>query len=102
MKIVTAIEVKQHMNDFFIIDIREPYEYEFANIACINIPMAEVCDRIVEFPADKNIVLMCKSGNRASALANLLTIDFQMNNIYIMEGGISSWKEQVDNTLILE
>jgi hypothetical protein len=35
-------------------------------------------------------------------MANLLTTDFEMNNIWILEGGILAWKEQVDQTLQLD
>lgn len=102
MKVISAIEVSQNRDSYFIIDIREPYEYSFVNIRTINIPMSEVCQRLNELPQDKPLVLMCKSGNRASALGNLLTVDYELSNIYVMEGGIIAWKEQVDNSLIID
>lgn len=102
MKIVSPTEICANRDGYFIIDIREPYEYEVANIACINIPMAEVCDQLNDFPKDKTIVLMCQSGNRASALGNLLTVDFKLQNVVVMEGGIKAWKEQVDQTLLVD
>lgn len=102
MKIVSAIEVSENKDSYFILDIREPYEYDFVNIQALNIPMCEVCQRLEELPKDKSLVLMCQSGNRASALGNLLTIDYGLTNVYVMEGGIKAWKEQVDNTLILD
>lgn len=102
MKSISALEVSKNRDAYFILDIRERYEYEFVNIQSINIPMAEVCSRLQELPKDKPVVLMCKSGNRASALANLLIVDYNFSNIFIMEGGITSWCECVDQTLILE
>lgn len=102
MKIVSAIEVSNNKDTYFIIDIRERYEYDFVNIQTLNIPMSEVCQRLNELPGDKLVVLMCQSGNRASALGNLLEVDYSLTNICIMEGGIKAWKEQVDNTLIID
>jgi adenylyltransferase/sulfurtransferase len=64
--------------------------------------MGEVCERIAELPQDKNIVIMCRSGKRAEAVANLLMTDFSMSNVYILDGGILAWKDQVDNTLDLD
>lgn len=102
MNIISAIEVSNNRDLYFIVDIRERYEYEYVNIQTINIPMSEVCQRLNELPKDKLLVLMCQSGNRASALGNLLAVDYGFNKIYVMEGGIKAWKEQVDNTLILD
>ena len=102
MNIISAIEVSNNRDLYFIVDIRERYEYEYVNIQTINIPMSEVCQRLNEFPKDKSLVLMCQSGNRASALCNLLIVDYGLTNIFVMEGGIKAWKEQVDNTLILD
>lgn len=102
MNYVSAIEVNNNKDVYFIVDIREPYEYDFVNIQTINIPMSEVCQRLNEIPKDKSVVLMCKSGNRACALGNLLTVDYNLTNIYVMEGGITAWKEFVDQTLIID
>jgi len=102
MKIVSPNEVCANRDGYYIIDIREPYEYEVANIKCPNIPMAEVCDQLNDLPKDKIVVLMCQSGNRASALGNLLTVDFELQNVAVMEGGIKAWKEQVDQTLLID
>jgi len=102
MLFLSPSEIVSRKSDFFIVDIREKYEYDFSNIGCINIPMGELCNRIAELPADKIIVLMCKSGKRASALGNLLNIDFGLTNVAVLEGGIEAWREQVEPTLILE
>lgn len=102
MKIISAIEVSENLDSYFIIDIREPYEYSFSNIRTVNIPMAEVCQHLDELPKDKPLVLMCKSGNRAAALGNLLSVDYGLSNVYVMEGGITAWKEQVDSSLIID
>jgi len=102
MQFLSPSEINSNKTEFYIVDIREKYEYDFSNIQCINIPMGEVCHRIHELPTDKKIVLMCKSGKRASALCNLLSVDFALENIAVMEGGIEAWRQQVEPTLILE
>jgi rhodanese-related sulfurtransferase len=105
MRIISALELNEaiHKGEHYqIIDIREPYEYSACNIGSTHIPMGELCERLSEIPADKNIVIMCRSGKRAEAMANLLTTDFDMNNIWILDGGILAWKEQVDQTLELD
>jgi len=105
MRIISALELNEalhHGENYEIIDIREPYEYAVCNIGSKHIPMGDLCDRLAELPSTKNLVIMCRSGKRAEAMANLLTTDFEMNNIWILDGGILAWKEQVDQTLDLD
>jgi adenylyltransferase/sulfurtransferase len=105
MRIISALELNEALHrgeTYEIIDIREPYEYAACNIGSTHIPMGDLCDRLTELPSTKNVVIMCRSGKRAEAMANLLTTDFEMNNIWILEGGILAWKEQVDQTLDLD
>lgn len=105
MRIISTLELHEAMkngHDFEIIDVREPYEYSMCNIGSTHIPMGEICDRIEELPQDKNIVIMCRSGKRAEAVANILMTDYSLANIYILDGGILAWKEQIDNTLDLD
>jgi adenylyltransferase/sulfurtransferase len=105
MRLISALELHDAMkkgNEFEIIDIREPYEYDLANISSKHIPMGEINQRIDELPKDKNIVVMCRSGKRAEAVANLLMTDYSLSNVYILDGGILAWKENIDNTLDLD
>lgn len=85
-----------------IIDIRESYEYDIANIGARNIPMGEFCQRMNELPVGKTWVIMCKSGKRAEALANILEVEYQCTNIAVLEGGISAWIEAHNLSLNLE
>ena len=105
MNLITAKDLSEQMkqsNDYFIVDIREPYEYEIANIGSKHIPMGEICNRIEELPADKITVIMCRSGKRAEAVANILRTDFNRSNVVILEGGILAWKENVQPTLTID
>lgn len=105
MQFISALELHQAMQkgqDYKIIDIRELYEYNSCNIGSFHIPMDQICTRTAELPKDINIVIMCRSGKRAEAVANLLRTDYSMTNIYILDGGILAWKEQIDATLDLD
>lgn len=102
MQFLTPSEINSKREEFYIVDIRENYEFEYSNIGTVHIPMAEMCHHIQELPTDKIIVLMCRSGKRASALCNLLTVDYDLKNIVVMEGGIEAWRDQIEPTLIIE
>jgi rhodanese-related sulfurtransferase len=105
MRSITATELNQALlrgEDYMIIDIREPYEHAACSIDAIHIPMGEICEKSAELPTDRSIVIMCRSGKRAEAVANMLASDHGMNNIYLLEGGITAWRDEVDQTLDLD
>ena len=85
-----------------VIDIREAFEYEFCNLGNDHIPMQDFLDNADALDRSKTYVLMCKSGNRAHALANLLKCEKGLDNILVMDGGIMGWKEKNDPSLIIE
>lgn len=85
-----------------IVDIRELYEFEIANISSKHIPMAELVTRISELDSTKKTVLMCRSGKRAEALANFMETEGFLNEVLVMEGGILAWSETIDSSLKLD
>src|SRR5690606_34958370 len=96
---ITVQELKAKMDNnenFVLVDVREPYEYEEANIGGILIPLGEIPEHLDEFDEwqDKEIVLMCRSGKRSGqALQYLQSEGF--NNLYNLEGGILAWQEMI-------
>ena len=68
-------------NEALIVDVRENYEYANCNIGFLHIPMGEINERVKEIPSDKKIIVMCQSGKRAEAVANLLETEYQINPV---------------------
>ena len=105
MNTICPKECMQRMQadaSFKVIDIRETFEYEFCNLGNDHVPMQTFLDNADTLDKTKTYILMCKSGNRAQALANLLKCEKGMNNILVMDGGITGWKEKNDPSLIIE
>ena len=84
---LNATELKEIManNDYIIIDVRTPLEYEEEHIIdAINIPYGEVTNDTSLYK-DKVILLYCKSGFRADiAYQTLYNLGFKVYNM----GGI--------------
>ena len=84
---INATELKDIManNDYIIIDVRTPLEYEEEHIIdAINIPYGEVTNDTSLYK-DKVILLYCKSGFRADiAYQTLYNLGFKVYNM----GGI--------------
>ena len=101
MKSVSPQELRTLLNEgkAVLIDVREPYELEICKIDALHIPMAEVAANIDKIDRSKTLVIMCRSGKRAEAVANMLITDHNILEIAILEGGILAWIEQIDTHL---
>ncbi len=78
----------------FVLDVREPWEYQIANLGGHLIPQGELAARTGELPRDRTIVVQCKSGGRSQNAAELLKAQgFQVENL---AGGILGWSSEID------
>jgi len=101
---ITPAELKAKFDageDFELIDVREPHEYEIVNIKGAKlIPKDRILsgEALSELPQDKPIVLHCKSGARsAEALAALHRAGFK--DATHLGGGVLAWANQIDTSL---
>jgi adenylyltransferase/sulfurtransferase len=99
MREITATELKAKLDrgdDFILVDVREPYEYEIGRINGSKlIPLGQIGDRAGELNPDQEIVLQCKGGVRsAQALETLRAKGFK--KLVNLKGGILSWSDEVD------
>ena len=101
MKEVTANELKSMMDNkenFQLIDVREPFEYDLANIGGELIPMAEVMENTDKIAKDKPVIVHCKGGTRSGAIIQALESK-GFTNLYNLKGGIMAYADQVDPTI---
>lgn len=77
-----------------VLDVRTPGEFEAAHIAgAYNVPLdllREHRDEIIGH-LDENVVLVCRSGQRASQAEETLRTA-GLDNVHILEGGITAWQ----------
>jgi rhodanese-related sulfurtransferase len=79
-----------------VLDVREPWELEAARLpGTLDIPMAQVPQRLNELPRDRPIVVMCHAGARSMKVANFLAQN-GFGQVTSLEGGIRAWAEDVD------
>jgi adenylyltransferase/sulfurtransferase len=102
MKEITALELKKMMDnkdDFQLIDVREPYEYETSNLGGELIPMGDVMMNADNISRDKMVVIHCRSGARSANAIHALEKEYGFTNLYNLKGGILAWIRDVDNSL---
>ena len=91
-------ELKQRMDageEVFILDVREPYEYQIANIGGKLIPLNDVPQRIAEIDPSQEIVVQCRSGARSQRVAEFLKQN-GYGRVANLAGGILAWSDQID------
>jgi molybdopterin/thiamine biosynthesis adenylyltransferase/rhodanese-related sulfurtransferase len=78
--------------DFQLIDVREPYEYEVANIGGELIPLGEVLQHADRIDRNKKVVIHCRVGGRSAEAIEQLERQFGFTNLYNLKGGIEAWE----------
>ena len=85
--------------DVDLIDVREPREWDFAHLAGARlIPLGTLGDVLPTLDRSRQIVVMCRSGQRsASAVLQLQAAGF--TRVKNLAGGILRWSDDVDPTV---
>ncbi|MCT7987404.1 molybdopterin-synthase adenylyltransferase MoeB [Laspinema olomoucense] len=101
---MTATELKQLMDsgakDFVLIDVRNPNEYEIAQIpGSVLVPLGDIeqgkgVEKVKELANGHRLIAHCKMGGRsAKALGILKDAGIEGTNL---KGGITAWSQEVD------
>jgi molybdopterin/thiamine biosynthesis adenylyltransferase/rhodanese-related sulfurtransferase len=85
--------------DFQLIDVREPYEYEIVNIGAELIPLETIVAQADKISQEKKVVIHCKAGGRSAKAIRQLEDKFKFQNLYNLKGGILSYIDEVEPTL---
>jgi sulfur-carrier protein adenylyltransferase/sulfurtransferase len=91
-------ELKQRLDrgdDLFVLDVREPHEYQICNIGGHLIPLGELPRRVNELDTSKEIVAHCRSGVRSAKAVNFLR-QAGFKKVHNLAGGILAWADRVD------
>jgi sulfur-carrier protein adenylyltransferase/sulfurtransferase len=91
----TKLDAKE---DIFVLDVREPHEYQIANLGAKLIPLGDLPARVGELDKSAEIVVHCKSGGRSQKAAEFLAQN-GFKNVQNLAGGITAWSNDVDPTI---
>jgi sulfur-carrier protein adenylyltransferase/sulfurtransferase len=91
-------ELKRRLDageDLFVLDVREPHEYQICNIGGYLIPLGDLPKRVNELDSSREIVAHCRSGARsAKAVGFLQQAGFK--KVHNLAGGILAWADRID------
>ncbi|MGB9336415.1 MAG: molybdopterin-synthase adenylyltransferase MoeB, partial [Candidatus Acidiferrales bacterium] len=95
---MTPRELKARLDggdDIFVLDVREPHEYQICNIGGHLIPLGDLPQRVNELDSSREIVAHCRSGKRSADAAEFLR-KAGFKKLWNLRGGILGWSDEVD------
>ncbi len=91
-------ELKRRLDsgeDVFVLDVREPHEYQICNINGYLIPLGDLPKRVHELDSSREIVAHCRSGARSAKAVDFLR-QAGFKKVHNLAGGILAWADRVD------
>jgi hydroxyacylglutathione hydrolase len=94
MEQISEDELREHLNEYQVIDVRSYTEYDVAHIpGAINIHGGYLTDNLEKVSKDIPVVIQCASGNRSSIASSLL-LKFGYKNVLNLTCGINGWVQK--------
>ncbi|HEV8714514.1 MAG TPA: molybdopterin-synthase adenylyltransferase MoeB [Candidatus Binatia bacterium] len=94
-------ELKRRLDsgdDVFILDVREPHEYQICNIGGYLVPLGDLPKRVHELDSSREIVAHCRSGVRSAKAVDFLR-QAGFRKVKNLTGGVLAWAERIDPTM---
>jgi len=95
---ITVKELKARIDagqETQLIDVREPWEAQIAQIGGKLIPQNDVPTRLAEIDRGREVVVHCKSGGRSQRIAEFLKQQGYAR-VANLAGGIAAWSDEID------
>lgn len=95
---ISVEELKRRLDakeDFVLVDVREPHEYQICNLNGKLIPLNDLPRRVSELDPAKETVVHCRSGQRSARAVNFLR-QAGFNKVSNLSGGILAWADRID------
>lgn len=102
---VPEVSVKEYKSwiergeDVQLIDVREPYEVEIAEIGGELIPLKSISENADKISREKKVVIHCRSGKRSADAIRELHEKYGFDNLYNLKGGILAWSKEIDDSI---
>lgn len=95
---VVDLHNKMQQNDLFLLlDVREPHEFAYAQIAGSTlIPLQQLPSRAAEIDKEREVVVLCHHGMRSRQAAEYL-VRIGVKRVLNLSGGIDAWSIECDN-----
>ncbi len=95
---MSATQLATHLQTAapLLLDVREPWEFDICYIdGSINMPMAQVPQRLDELQVQDEIIVVCHHGIRSQQVIWFLQQQ-AFENLVNLDGGVDAWARTVD------
>jgi sulfur-carrier protein adenylyltransferase/sulfurtransferase len=95
---ISVEELKKRFDakeDFILLDVREPHEYQICNLNGALIPLNDLPRRVHELDPSKDMVVHCRSGARSARAVGFLQ-HAGFTKAKNLAGGILAWSDRID------
>jgi len=95
---ISVEELKRRLDakdDLFILDVREPHEYQICNLNGYLVPLNDLPKRVHELDPSKDMVVHCRSGGRSAKAVEFLR-QAGFSKAKNLAGGILAWADKID------
>src|ERR1700727_813942 len=95
---ISVEELKQRLDakeDFVLLGVREPHEYNICNLNGVLIPLNDLPRRVSELDPNKEMVIHCRSGARSARAVGFLQ-QAGFTKTKNLAGGILAWADRID------
>ena len=100
ISVETLQEWRNSGKEHQLIDVRESYEIDIAEIQGQHIPLGELPTQLKAIRQDVDVVIHCRSGARsARAVQYIMSNRPEISNIYNLSGGILAWADKIDTSI---
>lgn len=103
MRYLTPAELKAMIDKgepMQVIDTRDPIKYEECHIpGAINIPQIDLPEKADMISRQDPVILYCLYGVKSEAPFIYLREKLKIKNVWILEGGIYQWANDLDQSL---
>jgi adenylyltransferase/sulfurtransferase len=116
---ITVLDLKARLDkgeDLFIVDVRNPEEFEIAALdGTLRLPKPQImlavedvqagrkpadATVLAQIPRDREVIVHCRSGVRSTDVIHMLrAVGYDPDRLVNVEGGILAWARQVDPTM---
>ena len=91
-------ELRKSGEEFQLIDVREAYEKDIADIGGDHIPLGTIEDDLDKIRKDVKVVVYCRSGARSASAVKTLE-QYDMDNLYNLTGVILALADEIDSNM---
>ncbi len=91
-------ELKDALEGFWVVDVREPREFGKGSLpGAVNVPLERIAKRDYTLPRDRPLLVVCHMGQKSNLAGLYLEADGY--EVYLLEGGLLSIPEEERKSL---